>query len=88
MQSVNLILKVAPSYPEEAKKNRVQGTVSLAAIINTEGRIADLSVISGDPLLKQAAADAVSKWVYKPTLLNGKPVEILTQVDVNFTLTQ
>lgn len=78
----------APIYPQLAKAQRVQGTVKLQAVISREGTIEQLAVLSGNPLLIGAAMDAVKKWRYKPTLLNGEPVEVVTQIDVNFTLTQ
>jgi protein TonB len=65
---------------------RVQGAVVLEAIIDREGRVDNLKVLSGNPLLVRAACDAVLQWRYRPTLLNGEPVEVLTQVTVNFSL--
>jgi TonB family protein len=88
VQAANLLVKVTPTYPPAAKQARVQGVVKMEASIDTTGRVTELALISGDPLLVPAATDAVSKWVYKPTLLNDKPVEVVTQVDVNFTLAQ
>ena len=84
--AVNLIDKVQPVYPQLAKQARVQGAVHFTAIIGKDGHIVNLQLISGHPLLVLAAQDAVKQWVYKPTLLNGEPVEIVTQIDVNFTL--
>ena len=57
-----------------------------SALIGKDGRVLDLTAVSGHPLLVQAAKDAVMQWVYKPTLLNGDPVEVSTEIDVNFTL--
>ncbi len=74
--------------PLEVQQARIQGVVSLAAVIGKDGRMANLNVVSGHPLLIAAAVDAVRQWVYQPTLLNGQPVEVQTQVDVNFTLSQ
>jgi protein TonB len=88
VQQANLVSKITPVYPPLAKQARIQGTVSLYALIGKDGHIEDLSVIQGHPLLVQATLDAVQDWVYKPTLLNGNPVEVLTQIDVNFTLSQ
>jgi protein TonB len=62
--------------------------VHLSAVIGKDGTIQNLEVIDGHPLLVQSALDAVRQWVYKPTLLNGQPVEVVTQIDVNFTLAQ
>ncbi len=81
-----VIHKVQPNYPPLAKTARVQGTVQLAAIIGKDGTIQNLHVISGHPLLTQAALDAVKQWRYKPYVLNGEPVEVDTTIQVNFTL--
>lgn len=86
VQSNNLIEKVIPKYPPEAKQERIQGTVRFTATIGKDGHIVDLQLVSGHPLLAQAAREAVAQWVYRPTLLNGDPVEVVTQIDVNFTL--
>ena len=83
-----LIHKVQPAYPPLARQARIQGTVHLGALIGTDGRIAGLHVSSGHPLLVGAAMEAVRQWVYRPTMLNGDPVEVVTQVDINFTLSQ
>jgi TonB family protein len=88
VQEVNLIRKVDPIYPPLAFQARIQGTVRFTAIIGRDGRIQNLQLLSGHPLLVQAAREAVNQWEYKPTLLNGSPVEVVTQVDVNFTLSQ
>ena len=88
VQAANLIQKVTPVYPAEAKANRMQGVVRFTVIIGKDGTVKSLTLVSGDPVLAQAAKDAVQKWVYKPTLLNGDPVEVATLVDVNFTLSQ
>ncbi len=88
IQAANLVTKVAPVYPPMAKQARIQGTVRFAAVLGKDGSVVNLQLISGHPLLVAPAQDAVKQWVYKPTLLNGAPVEVLTQIDVNFTLTQ
>ncbi len=77
-----------PAYPPLAKQARIQGVVRLNAIIGKDGTVQDLQAASGHPLLVPSALDAVRQWVYKPTLLNGNPVEVVTVVDVNFTLSQ
>jgi protein TonB len=82
----NLIRRVQPEYPALAKQARIQGTVVLRAVINREGTIQDLQVVSGHPLLVQAAINAVRQWRYRPFYLNDQPVEVETQVTVNFTL--
>ena len=88
VQAANLINQVRPVYPPLAKQARISGTVELSAIIGKDGRVQDLKVVRGHPLLVQAALDAVKNWIYKPTLLNGEPVEVSTTIDVNFTLAQ
>ncbi len=75
-----------PDYPPLAKMARIQGVVRLEAVISTAGTIQNLKLISGHPLLVPAALDAVARWRYQPTLLNGEPVEVLTEIDVNFHL--
>jgi TonB family protein len=86
VQAANLIHKVDPVYPPLAYQARIQGTVRFTVIIGRDGRIQNLQLLSGHPLLVEAARQAVSQWEYRPTLLNGSPVEVVTQVDVNFTL--
>jgi protein TonB len=88
VQQANLIKQPKPVYPPLAKAARVQGVVKFEAKIAKDGTIQDLKLVSGPPLLVQAAMQAVQQWVYKPTLLNGEPVEVLTTIDVNFTLSQ
>jgi TonB family protein len=88
VQATKLISQPKPVYPVEAKQARIQGKVSLLATIAKDGTVANLVVISGDPLLVPSALDAVRQWVYQPTLLNGNPVEVETQIDVNYTLLQ
>ena len=86
VQAANLITKVAPIYPPEAREAHVSGQVRFTVIVAKDGTIQDMQLVSGPPLLVDAARDAVKRWVYKPTTLNGNPVEVITQVDVNFTL--
>jgi TonB family protein len=88
IQQVNLLTKVMPVYPPLAKAAHVEGTVSFEATIGPDGAIQNLQVVSGPPLLVQAAIEGVRQWVYKPTLLNGNPVSVITTIDVNFTLAQ
>jgi TonB family protein len=83
-----LVSQPHPVYPLEAKQARIQGVVKLNATIAKDGTMQHLEVISGHPLLIPAALDAVRQWVYKPTLLNGQPVEVMTEIEVNFTLSQ
>jgi periplasmic protein TonB len=81
-----LIRRVSPTYPPLARQARIQGTVILQAQISKTGDIENLQLISGHPMLAPAAIEAVKQWKYKPYLLNGEPVEVDTQVQVNFTL--
>jgi periplasmic protein TonB len=75
-----------PPITPLAKQARIQGTVRFTAVIGKDGTIQNLQLVNGHPLLVQAAQDAVKQWLYKPTLLNGEPVEVITTIDVNFTL--
>jgi protein TonB len=86
--AANLVRKITPVYPQLAKQARIQGVVRFTAIIGKDGTIQNLTLVSGHPLLLEAARQAVSQWQYKPTLLNGEPVEVVTTIDVNFTLSQ
>ncbi len=78
--------EVKPIYPQIAKAARVQGAVVLTALISKQGTIENLKVQSGHPMLTNAAIDAVKQWRYRPYVLNGEPVEVETQITVNFTL--
>jgi protein TonB len=80
--------KVRPEYPADAKKDHIQGVVVMKVTIDKEGNVHNLQLISGHPALAQSAIDAVKQWKYKPYLLNGEPVEVETQVTVNFTLAE
>ena len=86
VQSASLIRQVQPIYPPIAKTAHVSGTVILHAIIAKDGSIQELQYVSGPALLMKAAMDAVHEWRYKPTMLNGEPVEVDTTVQVVFTL--
>jgi periplasmic protein TonB len=81
-----MVRRILPVYPPLAKQARVSGTVRLQGIISKEGTIQQLQVVSGHPLLVPAAIEAVKQWIYRPTLLNGEPVEVIAPIDVNFTL--
>jgi protein TonB len=83
----NLIRDVAPQYPPEAGRARVEGTVVLMAVIGQDGTVKDVRVESGLPILAQAAIDAVKQWRYKPYLIDGEPVEVDSRITINFTLT-
>jgi len=86
VQEAKIISQTRPTYPPLARQARIQGTVRLHAIISKEGTIQQLEVVSGPPLLVQAAVEAVKQWRYKPTLLSDEPVEVETFIDVIFTL--
>lgn len=88
LQQTKLIRQPRPVYPQAAKAERIQGVVKLTAIIAVDGTVKQLEVISGHPLLVESALEAVKQWVYEPTLLNGAPAEVQTQIDVNYTLSQ
>jgi protein TonB len=81
-----LVRKVTPTYPPLAKQARISGKVVLQAVIGKDGTIQNLRAVSGPPMLIQNAIEAVKQWKYKPYFLNGEPVEVDTQVTVNFTL--
>jgi protein TonB len=81
-----LIHEVRPQYPPLARQARIQGSVVLQAVIGKDGTIQNLRVVSGHPMLTSAALEAVKQWRYKPYFLNGEPVEVDTQITVNFTL--
>ncbi|MBZ5719423.1 MAG: TonB family protein [Acidobacteriia bacterium] len=78
--------RVQPAYPEQAMQMRVQGAVQLQATIGKDGSVTNLKAVSGDGILARAAMDAVRQWKYKPYYLNGEPIEIQTQITVNFKL--
>jgi protein TonB len=86
VQQAMLINQIRPVYPPLARQARIQGTVRLQAIIDKSGNVVQLEILQGHPLLVQSALDAVRQWRYKPTLLNGEPVEVVTTVDVIFSL--
>ena len=84
----NLVYDVAPKYPSEAGRERIEGTVVLMAVIGKDGTVRDVRVESGLPVLAQAAIEAVKQWRYRPYLLNGEPVEIDSQITINFNLSR
>jgi TonB family protein len=88
VQAAKLVCKVQPYYPEVARFNRISGTVRFHAIIGTDGSVKQLEVASGPDALASAAREAVSRWLYRPTLFNGEPVEVDTMIDVIFSLNQ
>jgi protein TonB len=86
MSEGDLIHKVQPEYPALARSARIQGPVVLQAVISRQGTIENLRVITGPPMLVRSALDAVSQWRYRPYILNNEPVEVETQIIVNFSL--
>jgi protein TonB len=87
-QAARLVFAPKPGYPQLARAARVQGVVRLQAVIAINGAIKNLHVVTGPPLLVAAALAAVEQWRYQPTLLSGQPVEVATEIEVNFTLSQ
>ena len=86
VQAPALINKVAPVYPQLAKIGRIEGNVQFVATIGKDGKVHNLQLVSGPQALIEAARDAVKQWIYRPSMLNGEPLEVTTQIDVNFTL--
>jgi protein TonB len=84
VQAANLIRKTQPQYPELARENGITGQVIFTAIIGRDGTIQNLQLVSGHPLLVEGALRAVESWLYRPTLLNGAPVEVVTTITVSF----
>jgi TonB family protein len=84
--AARVVYQPAPRYPDKARSEHVEGAVVLRAIINKDGAVKSLEVVSGDPLLATAAIDAVEQWRYTPTLLNGRAVELDTTITVTFTM--
>jgi len=80
------IHRVEPEYPDLARKARIQGKVELEAVVGIDGRIRELKLLSGQPLLVRAAMDAVKQWIYRPYMLDGDPVEMVQPINVTFTL--
>lgn len=88
VMSKQLLTKITPVYPPEAKAAKIQGKVVLEAVIGKDGHVENLKAVSGPNELQQSALDAVQKWVYKPYLVNGEPVEVITDINVIYTLAQ
>ncbi len=86
MPEWKLLHRVAPVYPAAAVDAHIQGTVRFTAVIGRDGRIESLHLVSGHPLLVSAARDAVQQWVYRPTERAGRPVRVVTSIDVRFWL--
>jgi len=86
IMAASLVNRVQPVYPEEARERRISGTVRLHIIVAKDGSVQQIEIISGDPLLIEASVDAVRHWRYRPTLLNGQPVEVDSTIDLIFSL--
>jgi periplasmic protein TonB len=86
VMAASLVNKVDPAYPPVARAAHISGKVVLRAIIGTDGAVREIQVMSGSPLLAQAARAAVEQWRYRPTLLSGEPVEVETLITVDFRL--
>ncbi len=86
VSEANLIHRVQPVYPQLAKTTHVEGTVEFTATISKQGLIENLELVRGHPLLVNAAREAILQWRYRPTLLNGEPIEVITDIVVKFTL--
>jgi len=82
----NLLRRVDPVYPPLAKIARIQGPVVLVAVISKAGTIDNLHAVSGPPMLVPAAVNAVRQWRYRPYILNNEPIEVETQITINFLL--
>lgn len=88
LQEPKLMKRVAPVYPQLARSLRVEGAVRFTATVRKDGTVGGLQLVSGHKMLVQAATDAVKQWVYRPAILNGRAVEVTTQIDVKFTLNE
>ena len=88
VSEANVIHRVQPLYPPLERTTHVEGIVEFTATISKEGTIENLQLVRGHPLLVRAAREAILQWRYRPTLLNGEPVEVITDIIVNFTLGQ
>lgn len=86
IEPANLIHQVKPVYPPLARQVRAQGVVILEATITRDGTVRDVRVITGHPLLTKPAQEAVEQWRYKPFIMNGEAIEVITTITVNFTL--
>jgi protein TonB len=88
VSAARLIYQPKPEYPEFAKMTRTEGTVEFEAVIGEDGTIEELKVLRGHPILVRAALDVVRRWRYQPTLLNGEPIQVVTEITVNFKLAE
>jgi protein TonB len=86
VKAPELLVSSAPIYPAMARQARVEGQVTIEAVIDTNGKLTNMTVVSGPPLLHQAAIDSLRTWKYQPGYLNEKPVPTKTSITVNFRL--
>jgi protein TonB len=86
IQKLRILEQVKPVYPELARISRTEGSVTMQIGINKEGGVSKVEIVSGPALLTRAAQDAVKQWKYKPTIVNGQAVEVITQVRISFTM--
>lgn len=86
--AANLLSSPAPSYPQQASASLVQGEVVIQAVVGRDGSVLETRLVSGPPLLREAALDAVQRWRYRPYLVEGRPTEIATTAIVDFRLTR
>lgn len=86
VRSPRLVKRVEPEYPLLAKASRIKGSVRMEAILTEEGKVADLKLVSGHPLLVEPAMKAARQWEYEPTYLNDIPAQVILFITVNFTL--
>ncbi len=87
-QPLKIVRMVKPVYPAEAKAAGIEGTVCLKVTVATDGTVSNIVVKEGDPKLTEASVEAVRQWVYEPVVVDGKAVEVHTDVNVNFTLSE
>jgi len=88
IQQAKLIRRVAPAYPEVARRAGIEGTVRLSLLIGADGKVKQVRVLSGHPMLATAAEEAVWQWLYQPALVQGEPAEATTETDVDFRLSE
>jgi protein TonB len=86
LPDAKLIKQVNPIYPSLARQQKLQGTVTLDALVGVDGLVKEVHVISGPDLLRQSAKDAVEQWQYVPLIIEGSPVEVRSEITINFTL--
>jgi len=81
-----LVKDISPVYPPAAKAAGIEGTVTLQVVIEKNGHVSSVKAVAGPPILRQSAVDAVTEWVFEPTILNGEAVVVKTDIEINFRL--